>query len=105
MKPAHISAQPLYLIALNEVNFDFVSYYAARGQLPAWQGLIAEHGVTETISEDSPDFVEPWIQWATVHTGLSYAQHGLFRLGDAVGSPLVQIWSTSSGPTAARSVP
>ena len=92
MKPAHVSPQPLYLVALNEVNFDFVSYFMRRGVNCRLAGLIAKHGVTETISEDSPDFVEPWIQWATVHTGLSYAQHGLFRLGDAVSSPLVQIW-------------
>src|SRR5262249_24401137 len=33
-----------------------------------------------------------WIQWVTAHTGLTFAQHGVFRLGDIVGHDLPQIW-------------
>lgn len=83
----------LLLLELNEVNFDFVRAYGARGELPALNRLIVEHGLQETSSESSYDELEPWIQWVTAHTGLSFAEHGVFRLGDIVErDDLCQIW-------------
>ncbi|MBO9622456.1 MAG: alkaline phosphatase family protein [Sphingomonas sp.] len=82
------------MLELNEVNFDQVREYADRGKLPTLGKMIAEHGVTETVSETRYDELEPWIQWVTAHTGLSFAEHGVFRLGDAVGKDLRQIWET-----------
>ena len=38
------------------------------------------------------DEVEPWIQWVSAHTGLTLAEHGIFRLGDIVSHELPQIW-------------
>lgn len=86
------SGQPLYLVALNELNIDFVRYYVSQGELSIFGELLAKNGVTETISEAVHEQLEPWIQWVTVHTGLSYAEHQIFRLGDIVASPLTQIW-------------
>ena len=36
--------------------------------------------------------LEPWIQWPTVCTGKTYAEHQLFRLGDIVYRDQPQIW-------------
>jgi len=80
------------LIALNEINFDHVQAYVGMGKLPALGRLIAEHGVTETTSEQSYEELEPWIQWVTAQTGLSLADHGVFRLGDIVHKDIPQIW-------------
>lgn len=83
----------LLQLELNEVNFEFVTAYAARGKLPVLAGLCARHGLTETTSEDRYDDLEPWIQWVSAHTGLTFAQHGVFRLGDILDRPdLRQIW-------------
>ena len=38
------------------------------------------------------EHLEPWIQWVTAHTGLDFAEHGVFRLGDIVARDLPQIW-------------
>jgi hypothetical protein len=82
-----------FLIELNEVNFDFVEAYASRGLLPNLSRLCARHGLTETLSENSHEHLEPWIQWVTAHTGLSYADHGVFRLGDILeATDIDQIW-------------
>ncbi|WP_309091629.1 hypothetical protein [Phenylobacterium sp.] len=83
---------PVLLLALNEVNFDAVRAYVGMGKLPALGRLIAEHGVTETTSERKYEELEPWIQWVTAHTGLTLAQHGVFRLGDIVQKDIPQIW-------------
>ncbi|MFY9316726.1 MAG: hypothetical protein WAO95_14370 [Burkholderiales bacterium] len=90
MAPA--AASPLILVELNEVNFEFVEHYAARGQLPAFAQLIGEHGYARTRSEEIYEQIEPWIQWVTVHTGKPYAEHRVFRLGDGPRAGLVQVW-------------
>lgn len=86
--------QNLLLIELNEVNFDFVRRYIARGELPTLARLISAHGLTETTSESEYDHLEPWIQWVTAHTGKTFAEHGVFRLGDIVERDLDQIWES-----------
>jgi len=80
------------LIELNEVNFDFVRRYVARGELPVIARLIGDHGVSETTSETEYEHLEPWIQWVTAHTGKTFAEHGIFRLGDIIKHDLDQIW-------------
>ena len=48
------------------------------------QILISLKGTYKTISEKKYNLLEPWIQWVTVYTGLSYNKHKIFRLGDIV---------------------
>lgn len=82
----------LLLIELNEVNFDFVRRYVAKGQLPTFAKLLATHGCQETTSETEYDHLEPWIQWVTAHTGKTFAEHQVFRLGDIVNTDMDQLW-------------
>src|SRR3954467_3363811 len=85
--------QPLYLIELNEINFEFVRDYIKRGQLPCFARLISKHGLGTTVSETVYDHIEPWIQWVTAHTGQTLHEHGVFRLGDiADRDDIEQIW-------------
>ena len=84
--------KPVVLIELNEINFDFVTHYASQGDLPAFQRLIANHGFVRTTSEQRYEELEPWIQWVTAHTGLTLAEHKVFRLGDIVATEHEQIW-------------
>lgn len=86
------AATPLILVELNEVSFDYVQHYAARGLLPTFARLIEAHGVTRTTSESVYEQIEPWIQWFSAHTGKSYAEHGVFRLGDGPATAHEQIW-------------
>jgi hypothetical protein len=82
----------LFLLELNEINFDFVRRYGAAGQLPTLSGLAARHGIGTTLSETEYAHVEPWIQWVTAHTGKRFSEHKVFRLGDIVKADLDQIW-------------
>lgn len=78
------------LLELNELNLELVEAYG--DALPEFQRLIRTHGVAETTSEARYDQWEPWIQWVTAHTGLTLAEHGVFRLGDIVRSQPDQVW-------------
>jgi hypothetical protein len=82
----------LLLLELNEVNFEYIRAYCELGLLPNLRELIARHGVAQTTSEDIYEHQEPWIQWVTAHTGKSFAEHGVFRLGDIVKRDIPQIW-------------
>ena len=73
----------MILLALNELNVDYVVGYVSQGKLPNFEKLLKQ-GVVKTTSEGSYELLEPWIQWVTVHTGSSYSDHQVFRLGDVV---------------------
>ncbi len=76
----------LIFVELNEINFDVVKSYISKGEvLPAFSKIFREELII-TKSESEYENLEPWIQWPSVHTGLSYKDHKIFRLGDCVNS-------------------
>ena len=82
----------LLFLELNEVNFEMVDAYASQGALPNFRRLFDTHGYCQTSSETDYENLEPWIQWVTAHTGLTLAEHSVFRLGDIVHHDHEQIW-------------
>jgi hypothetical protein len=82
----------LICLELNEVNFEYVKGYIGKGFLPNFRMFFDKYGFVETTSETEYEKLEPWIQWVTAHTGMSLAQHGVFRLGDIVHKDIEQIW-------------
>ena len=76
----------IVLLELNEINFDAVRFYTERGEyLPGFKKIIKK-GIINTESEPEYKNLEPWIQWPSVHTGKTYQEHKVFRLGDSVNS-------------------
>ena len=75
------------LIGLNELNFEFINYYITQGLLPNFKTLFEIQPPIETISEDDYKLLEPWIQWVSIHTGKTFEEHQVFRLGDIVDRP------------------
>lgn len=85
------SSRRLVLLELNEINFDVVAKYVNRLGLRNFARLF-EAGIRRTTSEADYDQLEPWIQWVSAHSGMTAAEHGIFRLGDIVGSKVPQIF-------------
>ena len=82
----------LIFLELNEINFDAVNFYIERGDcLPGFTKLI-EQGIVNTEAEPEYEHLEPWIQWPSVHTGKTYDEHSVFRLGDFVNSSSEQFF-------------
>ena len=82
----------LILIELNEINFDIVEKYISRGESLKSFKKIIDTNLQTTQAENSYDHLEPWIQWPSVHTGLTYRDHNVFRLGDIVNCEADQIF-------------
>jgi hypothetical protein len=76
----------MILLALNELNLDYIRGYIDQGRLTFFAKLL-EQGIVTTESEAKYELLEPWIQWATVQTGKTYDEHQVFRLGDMVNRP------------------
>ena len=74
----------IFFIQINEINFEFIDEYIRQGHLPTFKNLFDKHDYVETTSETEHHLANPWIQWPTVHTGMSYDEHKVFRLGDIV---------------------
>jgi hypothetical protein len=84
-------SRKLVLVQLNELSFDAVRRYIEPLGLRSFAKLMAGH-FTTTKAEDSYELLEPWIQWPSVYNGQTAAEHGLTRLGDAVGHPAPQVF-------------
>lgn len=80
------------LLELNEIALPYVERYANSGLLPNFRRMLDRYGYVETVSESEYEHLEPWIQWVTLHSGLTFGQHGIFRLGDAIHSPIRQVF-------------
>ena len=87
----------IILIELNEINFDLVRRYIEEGaDLPVLSQLMRQ-GERTSLSEDIYEHLEPWIQWPSVHTGKTYNEHQVFRLGDAVNYQGMQLFEEIEG--------
>lgn len=82
------------LLGLNELNFEYIKFYSTKGLLPNFKNIFTNYKVVETQSEDEYELLEPWIQWATIHTGKTFAEHQIFRLGDIVNSNEEQLFES-----------
>jgi hypothetical protein len=82
----------LILLELNEINFDAVQCYVDQGlPLPGFKKILNSNSIT-TQAETEYEQLEPWIQWPSIHTGKTFAEHKIFRLGDIVDYPEDQLF-------------
>jgi hypothetical protein len=75
------------LLGLNELNFDYIKFYINQGLLPNFKKIFEIQHPIETVSENEYKLLEPWVQWVTIHSGKTYKEHTIFRLGDIVNNP------------------
>lgn len=91
----HTSSK-LILLEFNELSPTLIQRFIQQGVLPNFARLHRESYTYITDAEETAPNLEPWIQWVTVHTGLSYRQHGVFDLGDGPKLDAARIWDLAS---------
>lgn len=84
------------VLEFNELAPHLVDRFLGEGVLPNFKRLRDESIVAVTDAEEQPPALNPWIQWVTVHTGKSYAEHGVFHLSDGPNYQGKRIWDMVS---------
>ncbi len=72
----------LIVLEFNELCPALLQRYMELGQLPAFRRLYQTSTVCTTDADEEQPNLDPWIQWPTVHSGMTFADHGVFHLGE-----------------------
>jgi hypothetical protein len=98
-KIARMDYQRVFLIEFNELSPALLDRFIAAGDLPNFSAFRATSDVFTTDAGELEPTLVPWIQWPSIHTGLSYAEHKIFNLGDAgkCNAPTVESVLSDSG--------
>ena len=72
----------MVMLEFNELCSDLIHEFMADGRLPNFRRLYDRSTVYSTQAGETAPRLEPWILWPTVHSGMTYAEHGIFELGD-----------------------
>jgi len=84
-------------LELNEFNLQLLQKTSRCFHLPHVQKLLGMYQ-SQTVTQDSyeSDFLEPWVQWVSVHTGKPSSIHQIKHLGDVPHLDTEQIWELLS---------
>jgi hypothetical protein len=83
----------MLLIELNEFNGDLLRSVAQAHRLKHVEEVLNwKHARTWTSDQYETGFLEPWVQWVSVHTGVPSGEHGVKNLGDVPNLAEDQIW-------------
>jgi hypothetical protein len=84
-------------LEFNELCPTLIDRFISEGKLPNFQRLRSESHVyiTEADEQKFP-YLEPWIQWVTIHSGMPYKEHGVFHLGEGPGLKAKCVWDVLS---------
>jgi hypothetical protein len=65
------------LFEINEISWDMMKPWLDRGELPNFRRLQERGAWAQTVADERPPLLEPWITWTTVHTGVPQSEHGV----------------------------
>lgn len=89
--------EKVFFLELNEFNNELLQEAASLWNLKHVQRLTRLHR-TQTFTADTyeSDFLEPWVQWVSVHTGKPSSIHQIKHLGDVPHLETHQLWEKLS---------
>jgi hypothetical protein len=81
------------LLEFNELCPGLLDRWMAAGKLPNFKKFHDSSEVYVTEADARAPALEPWIQWHSMHTGVDYATHQVFRLTDGPLDRRDSMWS------------
>jgi hypothetical protein len=70
--------------------------FMAAGLLPHFSRFYQESHVWTTDAEEEGENLNPWVQWVTIHSGLSAQEHGVRWLSEGSKLPVKATWDILS---------
>jgi len=83
---------PMIVLEFNELSPALMETFIDQGFLPNFKRLRDSSQVFTTDAEEVAPNLDPWIQWVTVHSGLSFDEHGIHHLGDGHKLAVKSLW-------------
>jgi hypothetical protein len=83
-------------IEFNELCPGLMHRFMAAGELPNFRRFYEQAEVYETDAEESGELLNPWVQWVSVHTGLSAREHGVTTLSEGHKVQAPAVWDLLS---------
>lgn len=97
MRGKEAMKKKVLLVEFNEFNRELLKDCAALYGLENIQKLLClPQSDTTTLDTYESDFLEPWVQWVNVHTGLESKEHQIKHLGDVPRLDCPQLWEALS---------
>jgi hypothetical protein len=84
------------LLEFNELCPPLMKKFMAAGHLPNFSRFHGEAMVATTVADEVAPFLDPWIQWITVHSGVPYKGHKIRDLGDGHLLDAPNLWDLVS---------
>lgn len=93
-----MTEKAVILLEFNELTPSLMHRFMSAGDLPNFSKLHRESQVHVTDAEEAPGTgrLNPWVQWVSIHSGLSTDEHGIFKLSDGHKLTKDRIWDTLS---------
>src|SRR6218665_3320176 len=89
-------AAPLICLEFNELTPHLMEEFIAAGKLPNFARLRNQSQTFLSDAQASGEWLNPWVQWVSVHSGLTPEEHGVFRLSNAHKLEQPAIWDLLS---------
>lgn len=84
----------IILIEFNELSPRLLDKWMGEGKLANFKKFYDASSVYVSKPDvEELQYLEPWIQWYSMHTGLAYDQHQVFHLTDGPKAGHLDIWS------------
>jgi hypothetical protein len=74
----------MIVLEFNELCTELIDEFMGRGLLPNFRRLHERSTVFTTEAGEVPPNLQPWIQWPSVHSGMTFAEHAVLNLGDGI---------------------
>jgi hypothetical protein len=84
------------MLEFNELCPELLNDFIDRGMLPNFSRLRQESHVFTSDAEEEGERLNPWVQWVSVHSGLSASQHKVETLSEGVQTAGKNIWDLLS---------
>lgn len=93
-----VSRHPVILLEFNELSPTLMERFIGEGKLPTFARFYRESLVytTEADGRIDDDDLDPWVQWVTVHCGISGREHRILHLGDGHNLREKNVWDLIS---------
>lgn len=89
--------KPIIIIELNEFNQALLNEATKQYSFPSIQKFL-QFPMTQYTTEDREEsgYLEPWVQWVSIHSGVGADQHRIQHLGDVPSLSFLQVWEILS---------